>query len=431
MDEFYNQFKENLENRPEPEYQAADWEKLAQKLDDKKPVVVPFWKRWGPAAAAAALLLLLSNAGLFYMLWQTNDDMVTISKKIEQSTVDTILIKETIVYRDTLYIVNESENSLPNFGAAAQYRFAQKTAPIMADMPLWNRRFSSDGFLKEKGIQASLLNDPIAWESRDGLLSNGNPNDGLLDDDAVENLWGVLNPFVHTFDLFPVNFPDPKMPEPDYTAKKKTSIPTSVYFTPTSFSVGGGAQVNYVTSSLPVSGLNYGLGAQVEVRLPRGLGLEGGIGFNLMQLRPDANADLSIYPSVAPSNPNDEFKYLTINWMQLQYNLGMNYAFSVSEDWQVKLGGGVMARQFLNQDYIFEFIDTAGAEYYLQQENYATGFGMNSYYIKAGTIWQWNKQWSLHTGLYYQQDFKDAHPQLLDLQEVGLRISVLYDFLKS
>ena len=431
MDEFYNQFKENLENRPEPAYEPDDWNDMTQRLDQLQPKSSK-WKRW--AAVAALLLFLLANGGVLFWLWRTNNQMAHLNQKMQLSQKDTIVIKETIYHKDTVFLVQETSHTAPDLGALKQQQYLmQSLASLTQTLPYFSDRFSKQStfsfFPPSSNSWRDMLREDEALASEEGVIIPRRTGSGSNFSDQKQNL--LLNPLGKaSFRLLDYSFLEPQFPALVMEEEAKPRIPLSYYFTPTTLKAGSALQANLIASSLPITGYNFGLGAAVELRFPTGLGLEAGAGFNYLSLAPNEGSDLSIYPDAMPNNAGDQLKHLTIYWTQMQYSLGIDYAFQWDK-WNISLGGGVLARQFLNQQYQFEFIDGAGAEYYLQQERYYSDFGVNSYYVKLGNTWKFRKKWDLKVELLYQKDYQLAHPELVDFEEFGLRVSVLRNFLGS
>lgn len=418
MEDFYDRFKNNLENQPEPEYEPRDWDKMAQLLDQQHPPVAGRWKRG--ALIAAALLFLFSNLGLALLLFQTNQHLIQ-SNNI-QGVKDTIVIQKTIIQKDTIYIISESSTPPPAYRASQLTSSFTNKAPLLYSLSQMRQRFELHQHLIPSSSWAVLPRHSAEPKSSElppydsGLVSIQTPF--LLDEIAQLNLLAPQIPKrTQTLPAFS------ELPE-------YTSIPISLFFEPKLVRVGMSTQLNGAYSSVSGPGLNMGMGAEANLLFPGHYGFEGGFFFNYLQLYPQGSADFNIYPQVEPNNPGDQFKHLNIKWSQLQYHLGILYEIPTQKKWNLQFGAGITARKLLNQRYNYEFIDNNGNEYYLLQERYDRDFGLNSLYFRTGVIRRLSNRWDLQSSLIYQHDFEQEHPHLEQFNELGLRVSFLYNFLR-
>ena len=109
MDDFFKQFKDNLDNQPEPHFEEKDWDSLEKRLTDKqekRPL------RHGLLWLLLPLFLmsLAANGVQYYGLKKTNQKMALLESHLDgvkQQTVviqsDTIYKINTIYERDTFY----------------------------------------------------------------------------------------------------------------------------------------------------------------------------------------------------------------------------------------------------------------------------------------------------------------------------------------
>lgn len=113
MDAFDNQFRDQWENRPEPEFHPGDWDKLNQRLHPESRRRFPFW--------LFLLLPMLGMGGLALWVNQLHRQLETFqSSQLETSimhdtliqvrelvTRDTIFSVRTVVHRDTVYVIEQ------------------------------------------------------------------------------------------------------------------------------------------------------------------------------------------------------------------------------------------------------------------------------------------------------------------------------------
>ncbi len=97
MDDFFKQFKENLDARPEPSFEEKDWRKLSNRLDrqaGKRPLPVVWW--W--AALPLALLLLGANVLFFSELKDARQKIAAL-----EMHRDTVYLTKVVYLTDTVY----------------------------------------------------------------------------------------------------------------------------------------------------------------------------------------------------------------------------------------------------------------------------------------------------------------------------------------
>lgn len=97
MEEFYQQFKDNLENRPEPEFEPAAWTDLERRMEQAAGGAGWVFNWWW-AAVPLLLLLLGSNFFLYRQLAQNNRQ---IGALVLQK--DTVIQRQVILQVDTIY----------------------------------------------------------------------------------------------------------------------------------------------------------------------------------------------------------------------------------------------------------------------------------------------------------------------------------------
>ncbi len=127
MDNFFQQFKDNLDNQPEPNFEEKDWLSLSEKLKperEKRPLSM--WLLW--CLMPLFLMSLLSNY-FFYNEMKKAQQTALLDRRldaVEHKTIvfqtDTIYTFQTIYERDTIYRTNNiyvaSPSILPSISNA-------------------------------------------------------------------------------------------------------------------------------------------------------------------------------------------------------------------------------------------------------------------------------------------------------------------------
>ena len=109
MDNFFKQFQDNLENRPEPAFEEKDWLALEKQLPpqrESRPLSnLLFW-----GLAPLLLCSLAANWFFYHQIKNTKQQMAVLNSRFETVNSKTIVIQtdtiykfHTIVQRDTIY----------------------------------------------------------------------------------------------------------------------------------------------------------------------------------------------------------------------------------------------------------------------------------------------------------------------------------------
>ena len=116
MDNFFKQFKENLDNLPEPAFEERDWQALAHRLSpqrEKRPIAT--WVLW---FLAPLFLMSLAANGFQYKTWKNAQKQIAWLEN-RSETAKTVVIQSDTIYKihtiyehDTVYktkILRETE----------------------------------------------------------------------------------------------------------------------------------------------------------------------------------------------------------------------------------------------------------------------------------------------------------------------------------
>ena len=118
MDDFLKQFKDNLDNQPEPVFEQKDWQSLNNRLNEqrqKRPFTT--WLLW--VLTPMFLMSLLANGFQFKERVTTSQKMAFLESRFDSVVRHTLVVQVDTVYkinttyqRDTVYktkIVRETE----------------------------------------------------------------------------------------------------------------------------------------------------------------------------------------------------------------------------------------------------------------------------------------------------------------------------------
>ncbi len=132
MDHFEQQFRDQWNNRQEPEFQEGDWKLLQSQLQAKSSRRWPGWLLLLPWLGIGGLLYFLNHVHHDLQTLQANQSSaLTITDTIvqiqERITHDTVHVYHTVIHRDTLFIQDQFVDS---GYAAADPGSMQATFPL-------------------------------------------------------------------------------------------------------------------------------------------------------------------------------------------------------------------------------------------------------------------------------------------------------------
>ena len=142
MDNFFDDLKNNLEHRPEPEFEESAWlamEKTMQPNQKPKRVIGWWW------LSSLILALVMSNIWMYFQMKNANQLANTFQNSTIEIRRDTIFNSQTIYIRDTIFQNNStivSKNNTNSNFQKAQYS---------------NRTFSENTFFKNDLFQNSFI----------------------------------------------------------------------------------------------------------------------------------------------------------------------------------------------------------------------------------------------------------------------------------
>lgn len=139
MEEFYQQFKDNLENRPEPEFDPAAWTDLERRMERAAGNAGRVFNWWW-AAVPLLLLLLGSN---FFLYRQLSHNNRQINALVLQK--DTVLQRQVIFQLDTIYQTRTIREVIQVPAPEMVYPYINASNPGFLDQPKAYRSLYESG----------------------------------------------------------------------------------------------------------------------------------------------------------------------------------------------------------------------------------------------------------------------------------------------
>ena len=355
MDNFFESLKQNLENRPEPEFRESAWKAMQKKLIDYEKKHSTTHNKWLWAPPLLMLFLLGSGFLNYYFYQQTQGKLNTPQKKIT-----TVLHIDTVYQKKVIYITD----------TIIQWQIEQhKSAPLTAS-PTQRNVFKIDEnvfhpnlFALETKRKESTSTNLSYFTTR---LLYHRYLAAQQDPPIIENINNTISKPVNKWDKFGIvslkatDVMHPELPIKynalKSLAKRKKTLRQMLYpMWPKQFIVGikGGwilpvqKEINH--SNAFSTGLELSAGFSDHLRLFAG--------FNFIKLNyhiDEMNESLGV-PIIV--SPGDDYEFLKAEVVQpkLQYTIGMQYLFNVKNKFQPFLGIGFSTAKTLPYELSYEF----------------------------------------------------------------------------
>lgn len=421
MDDFFKQFRNNLENRPEPVPEERDWQDLQKRLEQhgkKRAVGFAWWWWW--LALPLLLLLLGLNSLSFWELRKANQKIASL-----EMHRDTIYKTQVIYQTDTIYktrIIRETvvEYRTVDLAGATAY-FANKNGELKIadkgnDNAAMQNMITENNGLKPLPVPNSALQQP------DSSNYKGIPENQifLTDFEKIKNL---------DFSLLAI--PKPAMPkqlEESIVKKQKKTLSQRLYaMRPQGFQLGinGGGAFPFSEEVTPIAG--FSMGVQAIVEFSPSLQLWADVTFLNTGFEAD-RMDASIgVPTVEP--PSDDFTFLLAEVPQpsLQFGVGMQYFFNTNGNLHPFVGAGIGAVASLPYEVIYEFENQAlGIEWSLDKVVSDSDILTNFWFARAGLAYKISEHLQGQFIGTYRGNWKEKNLQFPQL--LGIQVGVNYRF---
>jgi hypothetical protein len=401
-DKFYEQFKSNLENRPEPAYDGQLWRQLEKDLDreqDQKPKGIAWW--W---VAALLLPLLGSNLFVFCKFQETEKQLNNLIIK-----ADTIFQTTHIYHTDTIYQTTEVTQKI------IRYLPTPQTAVVANNNFSSKARFKNP-FTNQPLRSSTLLNDLIRPKTGLGLNQQiKNSSSALLADRNIELLPYSL------LELLSIESNNLKPNETKLELKnqKKTLVQKIYGMRPKGFALGlEGGLARPVGDSFNKSE-GYTVGINAQIRFSPKLRMWANTAYiNTNFESSKMGEDIGI-PVVNPPSDDFEFDIADVGQPILQYSVGMQYLWNATKKWKPFVGVGYGAVSLLPYEITYDFEnENAGFEWSFEETINQRTLVTDFLLLQVGLEYELNENWYCQLKTGFSTNLKNSgiqSPQLVNL----------------
>lgn len=434
MDEFYKDFRQNLENRPEPAFEAADWQAMEQLLEDKPSSnrVIPLWWFLLP-------FLLLSIGGNVFLYQKMNPTGMEV-KEVLNTQIDTLTQTNTIYQTDTIYkdrIVylnrktSESKASTLSQNFHSQGAFwgwnPSQSFPLfsssnstgnntwqrssIATTPYSQLRHSFDIKTNSAILSQNLIENATSKKTTLGqkqLLTTLATNWKLLEYDSLTEIYSTV--------------------KIQAIAKRRKSLAQTLYpMRPKGLSLGLAGGVSTLLHQ-GVSSKGGGMGSlNIQVPFSDNLRLWGDFSIYQLSYETTQVGDDTGIPAVDSPADNFAFKYAKVKQNSLQWAVGLQYVLPVGKQWHPVVGLAYAAYQIRPYEVYHEFENTA-TDMEIEVEDYVTQSTLlnNRLLTEVGIERAFGKRWHWQTVVQYR--FAPSEQMTILEPVLGLRTGIWFSF---
>ena len=429
MDDFYKQFKENLENREAPPIEKELWEKLKRDLDQQdkvtpKAVISKWW------SAAGMLLLLLLGANLYGIL-----EMKKINTQIAkvERTVDTVYQTKIIYQTDTIVKTNIKEKTVIRYiSSAFASSFTSSTtldiAPLLKGRTIDNS--NTDLFYNQTPSTTLLLAEYLYGEPLKNKTTTGGkiaPTNTKKTTISFSDLPAIVNldiPLILTNRFLEQSL---NSSIPMVNAQKKTRSQPLYAMRPKGIKLGidGGwaspRGKNISPNNSSVTGI------EAAVLFSDNLQLWAAAHYATLHFESEVFDDSNGIPVVTPPSDAFEFQQANVDQPTLQYSLGMQYNFNTQRKWRPFVGLGMAAVKILPYEVDYEFeIPDQEIKWENDREIAVDELKANFVLLKGGVSYQLRDHWNVQLQTFYRANWKKEGLQPPNL--LGIQSGLSYTF---
>ena len=425
MDDFFKSMRDQLENRPEPEFQESAWDALNSRLDETHPLPVEPRRYWW---TAALLLLLLGSTFCNYLFYsQLKTTQTAGAKEIRIYQTDTVHHTRHVYHTDTVFQTRLVE--IP----------AQAAMASLGQQESFYLNRSSFLNLEERFSFSDIPPSLSLFSSSSGLrlFSSGSEQRAVTTNYSGEDNASVLNRFTLFYGLpqaiAELESPERKAPDTEVgliakVEHKKSFGKRLIYgLKPKKLHVG------------PTLGGIYPVHSDLRNRKGFSFGLQAAVSFS-SQFRIWAEAaylrvayttteleSLRGVPPITPPSSNYDFVNAGVPQPAFQYSLGVHYSLRNSGKWRPYAALGFSTLTLLPFEVTYKFEDLVNnLELTLEQKvNRKRQFSQHTL-AKLGLETFLNRHWSLQLESIYRMSLETQGATNTNL--FGLRVGALYRF---
>lgn len=427
MDDFFDRIKDNLEHRPEPEFDPQAWERMQRKLSgeqERKPSIFG-WPIW----MGGALLLLLGLGLYSFFLIRKLERVNQSLERLEQAQRTDTLIQTQIVYlTDTIYktqIIREYIRETTNEGLASLQ------APTAINWPAFSYRVqglletSNPGYWTFSTDNATSLSDLRKTLEASGIDLPNPVNTSWAELPGQIDLLARLVP-----PPLPIDRPSPYFEQTIAVASlRKAPLHQRLAkaLEPKGFELGGAGGYVSLTNDRIQDDYGFTAGLFGKLRFSDQLSLWADISYLQLNYASTQMDSVLGVPIVESPADNFVFEKAVVPQKSLQYSVGMELQFANRSEWQPYIGIGFGAVSLLPYEVRYEFRNALldqdlSVEKRIHQRELTTGLLL----FKGGLQYDFAKRYSWIFEGQYRYDLQNSGIRAPDTW--GIRTGVLYKF---
>ncbi|MBK7938913.1 MAG: hypothetical protein IPJ82_18385 [Lewinellaceae bacterium] len=353
MQNFLKQFRNHIENRPEPSFREEDWQGLQKRLDQQKKKHRSGFAWW--VVLPLLFLLMGSNTFWYLKLQKAETKIYTI-----ENQKDTIIRTQIVFHTDTVYITRTIREKIkPSPALSASSGLASMLAPDSREINYSHEQLlpgkpsgSSGGRLVPSSTPpglANVTNRPQKTGKSENYLDN---QPFTTDLPKIEPIWPELAQVDDSgLREIPISLP--------VSTKKKTFRQQLYAWRPKGFRLGasGGLVHPFQNEVDQQGGISVGLQGIIEFSPA----LQMWVDVTYFRLRFETNQMNESFGVPVVSPPSDDFVFLKAEAPQpsLQYSIGVQYLFNSGKRFRPFAGAGYSVVSLLPYEVVYEFQNTA------------------------------------------------------------------------
>lgn len=435
MDNFFDDLKNNLEQRPEPEFEESAWLSMKEKLQPNKnqrKAIGWWWLSW------LILPLIMSNGWMYLQLKNANQLAEDSQNSIVEIRRDTIFTSQTIYIRDTVYknnstIIyknNPTENfqiaqNLSSYFSTSKNSFFKKN--IFNNSPNNEVSFQNHNYF-------SLLNNPYL-SSRSNSSNPNNPDliESINNSDIKKNkILNTLNinplaiELINKNNFLPLELDLEEVSIFNKNKKRKRWGQITNAMRPKSFSLGIGGGYLYPTNENISNKEGYDLAIQGSISFSKKLRMWFEASYLRLHLEEvNLNNKFGI-PNIPLPNDDYTFEKASTDYPLLQYGVGMKYLFNTKKRIRPFIGIGFGVANVQPYEVEYEYLDLAGNEVIIPRDFSSQGKQSNQWIINSGLEYQFGKRWLGQIEGFYRANWETENYNTPNI--LGLKTRLIYIF---
>lgn len=432
MDNFFDDLKNNLENRPQPEFEESAWSAMQEKMQSEEKKSSKSFAGWW-WMSLLAIPLFISNGWMYIQMEKAE----ALLEKIEILR-DTVLKTQIIYKTDTIYKTQIIHESFATKTLTPSNASQNKT--IHLPKINFNKYIFNQPFVFGKTINPDnylFQNTPLLASRNSNLdtrIQNNQPskNDNfsstqkeIIDLIKLPSLKSKkLSKDIEAIQLIDIQ----QLAKVKTTSQWKKRMQTLSYtLSPKGFHLGLGG------------GLAYPLNENLKQRDGESISLKGAVAFSknlrlwmdvsylLLHLKADDLQDDNYgIPSIPLPNDDYTFDEASADQPLYQFGVGMQYVFNTKKRWRPYLGLGYSSIALQPYEVEYEFEDLLGEEIIVQRDYSTKGLINNLWIANAGLEYHFGKNWYGQFEGYYRASWKkegNLTPNIL-----GSNVRLVYKF---